>query len=103
MTWLDQIGDLFGGRFVTQAQLDGALAEIRSVMATQADIDAITSQVDQVASDLATAQSNLQTEIDNLAAGNPQLDLTALQGAVAPLDAAVVALGELQPQSPPSP
>lgn len=69
---------------------------------TQADIDALTAQVDKVATDLAAAQAKLQTEIDNLAAANPGVDLTALQAAVAPLDAAAVALGGLTP-TPPAP
>lgn len=69
-------------------------------MASQADVDALTSAVDQVSADLASAQSKLQAEIDALAAANPSLDLTALQAAVAPLDSAVVALGDLTPTPP---
>jgi multidrug resistance efflux pump len=66
-------------------------------MATQADLDALTAQVDQVAVDLAAAQTTLQAEIDSLSSANPSLDLTGLQAAVAPLDDAVKALGELKP------
>lgn len=69
--------------------------------ATQADIDALTAQVTQVASDLATAQTTLQAEIDKLAGVG--VDVSALQAAVAPLDAAVVALGGLTPTPPPAP
>ena len=71
-------------------------------MATQADVDAITTAVTQVAVDLATAKTDLQTEIDSLVTANPALDLTALQAAVAPVDAAVVALETLKP-TPPAP
>jgi hypothetical protein len=72
------------------------------LMATQADVDALTTAVDQIATDLTAAQSKLQAEINALAAANPGLDLTALQAAVAPVDAAVQALGALAP-SPPAP
>ena len=66
-------------------------------MATQTDVDALTTAVGQVSTDLATAQTTLQAEIDSLAAANPALDLTALQAAVAPVDAAAVALAGLKP------
>ena len=69
-------------------------------MATQAEVDTITTEVEKVATDLSTAQTALQTEIDALAAANPTLNLSALQTAVAPLDAAVTALGNLQPLKP---
>ena len=71
-------------------------------MATQADVDALTTQVQQVASDLEAARTALQGEIDSLASANPALDLTGLQSAVQPLDAAVKSLGELQPTPPPA-
>jgi hypothetical protein len=90
-------------RYVTTAQLAAALAPLNqriNLMATQADVDAITTQVTQVATDLATAKTDLQAEIDKLAKQNPAIDLTALQGAVAPLDAAVVALETLAPTPP---
>src|SRR5438309_9884094 len=74
-----------------------------SHMATQADVDALTQQVGQVASDLQSAQTQLQTEIDNIAAANPNLDLSALQSAIQPLDDSVKALGNLQPTPAPSP
>jgi septal ring factor EnvC (AmiA/AmiB activator) len=90
---------------VTTADLNNAVAgltkQIKALqeaeMTTQADVDALTQQVDTIATDLATSQGKLQAEIDALAAANPSLDLTGLQNAVAPLDAAVVALGGLTP------
>jgi uncharacterized protein YlxW (UPF0749 family) len=66
--------------------------------ATQADIDNLTSQVQQVATDLDATRSKLQTEIDTLAGQG--VDVTALQDAVAPLDAAVQSLGDLAPTPP---
>jgi hypothetical protein len=74
-------------------------------MSTQADVDAVTTAVDQVATDLVTTQSALQAEIDSLASTNPSLDLSALQAAVAPLDASVQALAALKPTpaAPPAP
>lgn len=66
-------------------------------MATQTEVDAITTEAQKVATDLGTVQSTLQAEIDNLAAANPSIDLSGLKTAVEPLDAAVEALGNLQP------
>ena len=89
--------------FVNYEQLKERLEPIeRQLMSTQADVDAVTALVAQVATDLATAQADLQTQIDALAAANPAVSLTALQAAVAPLDAAVVALETLAP-TPPAP
>jgi biotin operon repressor len=72
----------------------------RMADATQADIDNLTSQVQQVATDLDSSRSKLQAEIDSLAAQG--VDVTSLQEAVAPLDSAVQALGDLQPTPPPA-
>jgi hypothetical protein len=66
--------------------------------ATQADIDALTGQVNQVASDLDAARSSLQAEIDKLAGQG--VDVSGLQSALAPVDGAVQALGQLQPSQP---
>jgi outer membrane murein-binding lipoprotein Lpp len=84
------------------------------IMATQADIDALTTQVNsvasgltQVGSDLDAAQTKLQAEIDALAQANPSLNLSALQAAVAPIGDAVTqldqhaqSLGNLVPDAP---
>lgn len=67
-------------------------------MATQQDIDALTQQVTQVQSDLAASSQQIQSELDSLSSANPQLDVSALEAAVAPLDGAVKALGQLSPQ-----
>ena len=89
--------------FITREQLDERLEPLeRQIMSTQAEADAVTAQVTQVSTDLATAKTALQSEIDALSAANPGVDLTALQAAVAPLDAAVVALETLAP-TPPAP
>lgn len=66
-------------------------------MSTQDEINTITTEVQTVATDLQAASSTLQTEIDNLANQNPAVDLSGLRTAVQPLDAAVQALGALQP------
>jgi uncharacterized protein (DUF3084 family) len=94
----------WGHQRVTRREFEEAITQIeRNLMSTQADVDALTAQVTQVATDLQTAQTTLQTEIDNLAAANPALDLSALQAAVAPLDASVQALGAITPTPPPAP
>jgi DNA-directed RNA polymerase specialized sigma54-like protein len=94
----------WGHQRVTRREFEEAITQIeRKLMSTQADVDALTAQVTQVATDLQTAQTTLQTEIDNLAAANPALDLSALQAAVAPLDASVQALGAITPTPPPAP
>lgn len=73
---------------------------------TQAQIDQLTTQVQQVGTDLSATRDKIQAEIDALAAqiqqGNPP-DLTGLQAAIAPLDDAVKALGDIQPTPPPAP
>lgn len=71
-------------------------------MATQADIDQLTQQVTQVQTDLQSSTTEIQAEIDRLAAANPQIDVSALQAAVAPLDDKVKALGQITP-TPPAP
>ncbi len=92
----------FGRSYVTQAQLAAAVKTLNeriNLMATQAEIDALTTALTQVSTDLATTQSDLaasstklQAEINALSAANPTLDLTALQAAAAPIDGVVEAL-----------
>lgn len=96
----------FRNQHITRREFDttvAALNERMDGMATQADVDQITQQVSQVATDLESARTTLQTEIDQLAQANPAVDVSALQAAVAPLDAAVQSLGQLQPQPPQQP
>jgi hypothetical protein len=71
----------------------------RMMAATQAEVDALTQTVGQIATDLQNATTAIQQELNSLASGqNPAIDLTALQNAVAPLDAQVQTLGQLKPQ-----
>jgi uncharacterized protein YlxW (UPF0749 family) len=92
--------------YVLQNQLKHLTVRINSLHrkvtemadATQADIDALTGQVQQVATDLDDARTKLQAEIDALA--NDGVDITALQEAIAPLDTAVQALGNIGPTPP---
>lgn len=91
---------------VTIDDLNAAVANLNERItlmanATQQDIDNLTTQITQVATDLSGAQSKLQAEIDSLA--NQGVNVTALQAAVAPLDAAVNTLGGLQPTPAPAP
>jgi hypothetical protein len=75
-----------------------AIIDLRkNQVSLQEEINGITTELDQVATDIASVQATLQTEIDNLAAANPGVDLSGLRTAVAPLDAAVQALGKLEP------
>jgi|HubBroStandDraft_5_1064220.scaffolds.fasta_scaffold01601_2 hypothetical protein len=69
----------------------------KNQVSLQEEINGITTELDQVATDIASVQTTLQTEIDNLAAANPGVDLSGLRTAVQPLDAAVQALGKLEP------
>lgn len=92
--------------FVTPDDLHKAVAILNERItqmahATQQDIDNLTTQVGQVATDLASVRSTLQAEIDSLAGYG--VDVTNLQSAVAPLDAAVKSLSDLQPTSTASP
>jgi replicative DNA helicase len=72
----------------------------RQQMANQQEVDAITTEVQKVSTDLGTVKTMLQEEIDKLAEANPSIDLSGLKTAVEPLDAAVEALGSLQPLTP---
>ncbi len=92
--------------YVTFDEFERVVDQLReriSLMATQADVDAITAQITQVSTDLAAAKTSLQAEIDKLAVANPGVDLSGLQAAVAPLDAAVQAVGGLVPDAPAPP
>lgn len=87
--------------YVTREELEKALADLRSEMADeQSQIDALTAQANQIGTDLDATQTELQNQINALAAANPQLDFSGLEAAMAPLDAHVLALQQLQPQSP---
>jgi hypothetical protein len=91
------------GRYATVRQLNQAVTALNEridLMASQADVDALTTAVDQIASDLTATQTTLQAELDKLAAANPTVDVTALGNAIAPLDAAVQALAALTPTPP---
>jgi multidrug resistance efflux pump len=90
---------------VTQRQFWHEINKINqriSHMASQADIDALTAELQNVANDLAQTQTVLQSEIDNLADGNPGLDVSALQQAADALDPAVQKLGSITPTPPPT-
>lgn len=111
--------------YVTQGQLtealltlyDHVLERIDAVSTSEQDqINAITAELGTVqtdlqklSSDISTAQSTLQAEIDKLASQTPSVDVSGLQAAADALDpavqsadAAVQALGNLQP-TPPAP
>ena len=72
-------------------------------MGTQADVDAITTAIGQVETDLKASSDAIQAELDQLAAANPGVDLTALRSAVSGLDPAVQAIGALKPLTPQPP
>lgn len=96
------VGELIGAAVAEQINIQ--LAPIRKdIMATQANIDALTATVTQVSADLATAQATIQAELDALAAANPTLDVTALTAAVALLDPEAQKLNALVPDPPVTP
>lgn len=107
---------------VTRREFYEAIAEINerindTIMATQADIDALATElgtvstdIQQVSTDLSTSTQTIQAEIDKLAAANPTVDVTALKAAadaldpaVKTLDQAAVAVGSLAPTPAPAP
>lgn len=71
-------------------------------MATQDDINALQTQVQQVGTDLQTSVQTLQSELNQLAAANPDVDLTGLRNAVTTLDEQAKAVGSLAPESNPT-
>lgn len=98
----------WGRRYVSEYEFDSTVRKINERIdemeaSEQAQVDALTAQIGTVATDLANAGSKIQMEIDALSAANPTVDLTALQAAVAPLDASVQALGALAPTPPATP
>jgi uncharacterized protein YjlB len=77
------------------AGIEGAM-----IVATQADVDALTaavgdleSQVTADETELGTAVAGIQAEIDALKNANPALDLTGLQAKVTDAQSAVTDLG----------
>jgi hypothetical protein len=81
-----------------------AIDELRNnQMSLQEEINTVVAELGKVASDIAIVQATLQTEINNLASQNPGVDLSGLRTAVQPLDAAVQALGKLEPAPAPTP
>lgn len=74
-----------------------------TLMATQADIDALTTALTSEDSQLNTAVAAIQAEITALQNNNPTIDVTALQAAVASMTTAVSAAAALVPATPPAP
>lgn len=68
-----------------------------TIMATQAEIDAVTSGLADLKSKLDADDSAIQQEIASLQAANPSLDLSGLQSAVSDLSASVDATTALVP------
>jgi uncharacterized coiled-coil protein SlyX len=88
---------------VTVSDLNRAVATLNQRMAKmEGSLDALNAAVDQVAADLSTSVTELQTELDNLAAANPGVDLTAVTAKVEALDQQVQAVGNLTPTPPAS-
>ena len=100
------------GRYVTHVEFDRRLNDLWSyvlgqtgqltqlgerLMASQADIDALTAALAQEDSDLNTAVTGIQAEIVALQNANPALDLTALSAQVDATAAAVAAAAALVP------
>jgi len=56
------------------------------IMATQADVDALTAQDEQVNVRLNQGVNELKDEIDRLGESNPEVDLSGLTSALAPLE-----------------
>lgn len=75
------------------------------IMAAQDDINAAVSAVQAVTADLTSAASNIQAEIAALQAAGVTVNTTALDAAIAPLQAAQAAVDALEtaPVTPPTP
>jgi len=68
--------------------------------ATQAQVDADTAAIAKIGTDLSASVATIQTELDSLHTGNPGIDLSKLEAALAPLDAQAKAVATLAPQAP---
>ncbi len=72
--------------------------------ATQAQVDADTAAIAKIGTDLSASVATIQAELDSLHTGNPGIDLSKLEAALAPLDAQAKAVATLAPQAaPPAP
>lgn len=94
---LDRLHQDIGHRLVV---IEQKLTQIGVVMATQADVDALTSAVDTLVGNLSADDSALQTSIAAVAQAiadlenqNPDVDLSALQTSVSNAQAAVDQIG----------
>ena len=78
------------------------ILERLDIMATQADIDALTAQITDRDAALATALAGIQGDLDALKAANPAVDITALQASVAALGDTVAQAAAVDAENPPA-
>jgi hypothetical protein len=71
---------------ILQASVDTLQLKADAIMTEQAGIDAAAAQIQADVTAEGTALTAIEAEIAKLQAGNPALDLTGLQAAVAGLD-----------------
>jgi predicted negative regulator of RcsB-dependent stress response len=71
-------------------------------MTAQADVDAAVTAVQGVTADLGNAVTNIKAEIAALQAAGVTVDTTALDAAIAPLEAAQAAVDALETSTPPA-
>lgn len=89
------------------AQILRTLEEVREgqikIMGTQDDINAAVTAIHGVTTDLQAAVANIATELATLEAGNPGVDTSGLQAAVAQLQAVQATVDALEtPAAPPA-
>jgi len=91
-----------GPLFSIFKQLNAIRRELKDV-ATQAEIDALTSRVNEVSATQTKALGEIKTEIENLKTANPDIDTTALEGAVASAESGAKDLDDVVPDVLPEP
>lgn len=83
-------------RVSLRAQVAELTKEVK-LMATQADVDALTARLAALDTRTTTAVAAIQAEIAALQAANPALDLTALTAAVSTLETDETSVEGLEP------
>lgn len=73
------------------------------IMATQADVDALTGRLSTVSTTLTDGIAGVRQDIEDLKNANPELDLSSLESSVATLETGVASVTELDGENPAAP
>jgi hypothetical protein len=81
--------------------ITGRLTRMENVlMATQAQVDALTTRVTAVGDAVTTGVAGIRSDLDAIRAANPDVDLSALEGSVTALEASTAGVTDLDAEFP---